>query len=94
MSLREELKPDDWTETPFKYQRIEDGFLLYGVGINGVDDGGCNGDEDGATAPWRVVNGKWVNASDSAESDGFMTGDDDVIRFPIPDVKWHRPIAN
>lgn len=31
---------DPYGDAPLRYRRIEDGYLLYSVGANGVDDGG------------------------------------------------------
>jgi hypothetical protein len=74
--ILEELPLDIFSDQPFIYRTTDDrGFLLYSVFDNGADDGG--------TDPSRkIVNGKWVEASDDLAPN--YENWDIVIRFPMP----------
>jgi hypothetical protein len=66
---------------PPKYQRRDEGYLLYSVGMNFVDDGGTD---------WsgEVVNGEWLRPGQEAEQDYYFDNSDIVIRMPRPPMVW------
>lgn len=68
-----ELPCDPFSGDPLTYDRRGDGYLLYAVGVNGVDDAGTSGD---------VVRGEWVLHDPSASRPPH--GLDTVIRLPTP----------
>jgi hypothetical protein len=41
-----EFLPDIFSDAPLVYQRQQNGFLLYSVGVNGIDDEGRGPDSD------------------------------------------------
>lgn len=43
----DELPPDPFTDEPFRYERTDDGFLLYSVGPSMTDHGGSEDEEQG-----------------------------------------------
>ena len=64
---------DPFTNEPLVYQRRGNGYLLYSLGANGLDDGGT--DDSGS-----IVNGEWMpDSKPHTATDG-----DVVIRLPIP----------
>lgn len=73
-NLLPELPTDPFSGKSFVYERRGDGYLLYGLGSNGIDDGGTG-------YHTAIVRGEW---SDDASLVGKNEGTDDVIRMPIP----------
>jgi hypothetical protein len=73
LTLLAELPPDPFTGRPFVCERRGDGYLLYSVGQNGVDDGGTD------VTGW-IVKGEWQEKRASVDSDKS----DIVVRMPIP----------
>jgi hypothetical protein len=81
-NLVERLPVDVFGGKPFVYKRSADGYLLYGTGANGVDDGGSH-------ETHRVLNGQKLDLLDEAEADKLqseipMGADDISIRVPRP----------
>ena len=68
-----EVPHDPFTGGPLAYERRGDGYLLYAVGTNGVDDGGTSGD---------IVKGEWQAPDPFARS--AEHGLDNVLRLPTP----------
>lgn len=64
---------DPFSGRPFIYERRGDGYLLYSVGSNGVDDGGD--DFSG-----EIMNGEWLEAWQEI---GYQNSDI-VVRMPMP----------
>lgn len=64
---------DPFAGAPLRYERRGDGYLLYSVGTNGIDDGGTNGE---------VVKGEWLPPGDEAAA--AATPADIVVRVPQP----------
>jgi len=64
---------DPFAGAPLRYERRGDGYLLYSVGTNGIDDGGTNGE---------VVKGEWLPPGDEAAA--AATPADLVVRVPQP----------
>jgi hypothetical protein len=71
-----ELPQDPFTEKPFVYERRGDGYLLYGLGQNGVDDGGTD-------FTGKIVKGEWQETEGSVH----WNKSDIVIRMPVPAQK-------
>ncbi len=67
-----------YTGQPFVYQRRGDGYLLYSLHENGVDDGG-----DDAEQP--IVGGEWIDDADFRQPD--RDASDLVIRLPLPPLE-------
>jgi hypothetical protein len=74
------LPQDIYSEQSFIYERREEGYLLYSVFENGLDDGGT--DTSG-----EIVSGKWVDESRDVDKDKA----DLVIRVPVPKFKMPDP---
>jgi hypothetical protein len=52
---------DHFSDAPMVYRKTEDGFTLYSVGLNFVDDGGVMGkDSKGKTILWNEKEGDAV----------------------------------
>lgn len=64
---------DPLAAAPLRYERRGDGYLLYSVGTDGVDDGGTNGE---------VVQGEWRQPDDEAAEGATLA--DLVVRMPRP----------
>lgn len=86
--LLDEIPIDIFADGPLAYQRRGDGYLLYSVGRNAIDDGGSN-EDDG------ITNGEWIDESDEPDDEepgapiahslgNPHDADDLVIRVPIP----------
>ena len=55
-----ELPIDPWSDKPLVYKKTDEGFTLYGIGINFIDDGGTMSlDNSGRPRLWQK-NGDWV----------------------------------
>ena len=83
--ILEKLPVDLYNAKPFIFQRDGDGYLLYSLGENGVDDGGSN-------ERLRLHKGTSVDELSEAESRGVlpqtaMGADDMSIRVPRPEFK-------
>jgi hypothetical protein len=78
---------------PLGYRRTDDGFLVYSIGFNGVDDGGSS-DGEAVGFGRQVFEGIFVNEqSDPAEAADLATkipkGADDLsLRAPLPIKPW------
>jgi hypothetical protein len=72
-----QLPPDPYTGRPLVYRKKPDGYLLYSMYENGVDDGGT--DRGG-----ELLNGEWI-ATDEIASPSEAA--DLVIRLPMPPLK-------
>jgi hypothetical protein len=70
-----EIPRDPFSGGPLTYERRGDGYLLYAVGANGVDDGGTSGD---------VVKGEWQPEEPFGTGSSREHGLDTVIRLPMP----------
>jgi hypothetical protein len=68
-----ELPSDPCSGQPFRYERRGDGYLLYSLGTNGVDDGGTSGE---------VRKGEWVGPGEEDLGDELLA--DLVVRMPRP----------
>lgn len=71
-----EVPLDPFTGKPFVYERRGDGYLLYSVGQNAVDDGGTD-------VMGRIVKGEWQEKEAAVHSNKS----DIVVRMPIPASK-------
>lgn len=67
---------DPYTDRSFVYQLRDDGYLLYSLYENGVDDGGSDVDQP-------IVEGKWI-ATDGGYYSRDLDKSDLVIRLPRP----------
>ncbi|HEX4414869.1 MAG TPA: hypothetical protein VH107_14640 [Lacipirellulaceae bacterium] len=77
------LPVDLFTASPFKYKRIDDGYLLYSLGPNGIDNGG-NSENEGlyeGVSISEMANGESVRTKIPAGSDDF------AIRVPLPPIE-------
>lgn len=68
-----ELPRDPFLGGPLAYERRGDGYLLYAVGTNGIDEGGTSAD---------IVKGEWQ--PEDPTGSGPKYGLDNVIRVPTP----------
>lgn len=75
-----EIPLDPFTEKPFVYERRGDGYLLYSVGQNSVDDGGTD------FRGW-IVKGEWQEKEASVD----YHKSDIVVRMPTPALKPEAP---
>jgi hypothetical protein len=78
----ERLPVEVYSAKPFVYKRSADGFLLYGVGANAIDEGGSN-------EQYRVLNGISIDSLDEAEAESQQSqipkdADDNSILVPRP----------
>jgi hypothetical protein len=80
----ERLPVDVLSGKPFVYKRSEEGYLLYGIGANGTDEGGSN-------ERYRLLNGQEIDRLDEVEADADAqqmqipkNADDFSIRVPRP----------
>jgi hypothetical protein len=80
----ESLPVDTYSGKPFLYERRDDGYLLYSVFENGVNDGGT--DFGG-----RIILGEWTT-SERRGPDYANT--DLVIRVPRPPLAMPEPASN
>lgn len=71
--VMKDVPSDPFTGKPLTYERRGDGYLLYAVGTNGVDDGGTSAD---------IVKGEWQ--PEDPTGGGPPHGLDNVIRVPTP----------
>lgn len=93
--------PEDvLTGSPLVYRRTDDGFLLYSVGLNGVDDGGSNDGERMGPAMfegrpmeyWMAI--EPLGDPEATEQDHprfkqIPPGADDIsLRFPVWHATW------
>jgi type II secretory pathway pseudopilin PulG len=90
-AVLERLPVEVFSGKPFVYKRSADGFLLYGVGVNGVDEGGSN-------ERYRVLNGQSIDDLDEAEAESqqsqIPTGaDDNSILVPRPAFELPKIMA-
>ena len=84
----EELSPkilpvvplDLYSTKPFIYERIDEGYLLYSVFENGLDDGGTDHN-------CEIINGEWV---EQEPEDFDRDASDLVIRVPQPAFKFPK----
>lgn len=73
-----ETVPDDvFSGRPLVYRRRDDGYLLYSVGRDAVDNGGTSFNE-------KVVRGEWGKAN---ASEAVADGHDIVVREPRPHLR-------
>lgn len=82
--LLESLPTDPFTNRPFRYQRRGEGFALWSLGPNGIDDGGTDARGhfvDGEHAPVD-----WYNEREPRDG-----ADDLVVRLPIPPIELPDP---
>ncbi|MEM6654540.1 MAG: hypothetical protein AAF596_01930 [Planctomycetota bacterium] len=100
---------DIFSNKPLAYRKTPDGYLLYSLGANGVDDGGSN--EGGAWGEakhegrpldeeyWRnSETGEWEPSDESDEvarlREAIPAGADDIsIRMPPPVQPWPWEVA-
>ncbi|WP_145056794.1 hypothetical protein [Adhaeretor mobilis] len=95
--ILEVIPPDLFAGKPLKYERRDEGYLLYSVGRNETDDGGTHLENVMDEEPWRLINGEWANAEQAGEFaaeqweklDGTHEESDDmIIRLPLPEIEW------
>ena len=72
------LPDDPYTDQPFVYQRRGDGYLLYSLYENSVDDGGNDAEQP-------IVGGEWIDDIDFRQPD--RNASDLVIRLPLPPLE-------
>jgi hypothetical protein len=61
------LPVDIFNAKSLQYTRDRDGYLLYSVGENGVDDSGSH-------AMWEILSGRHLNSSEQAPATPIPTG--------------------
>ncbi len=81
-AVLERLPVEVFSGKPFVYKRSADGFLLYGVGVNGVDEGGSN-------ERYRVLKGQSIDSLDEVQAESQQSqipkdADDNSILVPRP----------
>lgn len=74
------LPLDPFTNKPFCYERRGDGFVLYSVGINCLDDRGSDAAGD-------FVNGDYAPIDWTGERPKPDGPDDLVVRLPVPELE-------
>lgn len=74
---------DFYSGSSFRYQRNGDGYLLYSVFENGVDDGGSSFDG-------RIVKGTWADESASVD----YQKSDIVVLLPRPDFEMPQMVPD
>ncbi len=72
-----EIPLDPFTNEPFVYERRDEGFAIWSLGRNGVDDGGS--DQSG-----EFVNGDYAPIDWTGERSKPDGPDDVVVRLPVP----------
>lgn len=81
------IPQDLFSDQPLIYRRFPDGFLLYSVLKNGVDDGGTD-------VRSGIVDGEWLDdAGDANLFDVDVDQSELVLRLPLPNVPWPEPPA-
>jgi hypothetical protein len=85
------VEPLDYNGKSYIYKRADDGFLLYSVGNNGIDEGASNSEQS-------LHQGRPLDDLSQAEwkaqpATGFALGDDWPIRMPRPPLKIPHPPA-
>jgi hypothetical protein len=81
-AIIERLPVDVFSGMPFVYKRSEEGYLLYGLGANGTDEGGSN-------ETYRVLKGGQIDMLDESEAEARQMqipkgADDFSILVPRP----------
>lgn len=71
---------DPFSGEPFRYQRRGDGFVLWSVGENGVDDSANDADGDFVDGEYAPID--WFGERDKPEG-----VDDLVVRLPVPALR-------
>jgi hypothetical protein len=83
--ILEKLPIDIYHSQPYVYKRIDNGYLLYSTGPNGIDDGGSNLEYqtlEGRQAEYLVdANGNAVDPQIPGGADDF------AVRVPHPTIK-------
>ena len=87
----ERLPVEVFSGKPFVYKRSADGFLLYGVGANGIDEGGSN-------ERYRVLNGISIDSLDEVQAESQQSqipkdADDNSILVPRPAFELPKIMA-
>lgn len=87
----EKLPVDFYNAKPFLYQRLGEGYLLYSVGENGLDDGGSHQE-------WDILKGQSLDEHKNSDPEKMPpqipAGADDIsIRMPRPPFKLPKAIA-
>jgi hypothetical protein len=83
----ERLPADRISGKPFVYKRGAEGFLLYGVGPNGIDEGGSN-------ERYRVLKGQEIDLLDELEAEAQqmkIPKDADDISILVPRPAFELP---
>lgn len=68
---------DSYSEQPLIYERRNDGYLLYSVGKNGVDDNGVD-------VTGRIYDGEWLHLGELPPGGRDVDNFDLVVRMPQP----------
>lgn len=76
----EELPIDPFSGEPFRYQRRGDGFVLWSVGENGVDDRANDADGEFNDGDYAPID--WFGEREKPEG-----VDDLVVRLPVPELR-------
>lgn len=76
-----EVPVDAFCGVPYRYERRDDGFLLYSVGPDGNDDGGRDYSRE-------IVAGQWLPLVQSPNVDTTSGMESDlVVRLPVPAIE-------
>jgi hypothetical protein len=87
----ERLPVDLFSGMPFVYKRSEEGYLLYGLGANGTDEGGSN-------EMYRVLKGQQIDMLEESEAEAQQMqipkgADDFSILVPRPAFELPKTMA-
>ncbi|MDA0659573.1 MAG: hypothetical protein O3C60_12110 [Planctomycetota bacterium] len=85
-SLLPTIPIDPYSEQPLVYERRNDGYLLYSVGKNGMDDHGV--DSTGS-----IYDGEWLNLGELPPGGRDIHNFDLVVRMPHPEFVLPVPNA-
>ena len=91
------IPPDLFAGKPLKYERRDEGYLLYSVGRNEQDDNATSLDYVTDEDPWGLINGEWANPQQREQfaaeqwekpNSSHQESDDLIIRLPLPKMEW------
>lgn len=93
--ILEKVPEDLFAAAPLTYRRTEDGYLLYSVGENEIDDNGTNTRWLGDNEPFRIYRGEWLSRQQWRKTEADPRelndeGDDLIIRMPMPKYEWPK----
>jgi hypothetical protein len=89
-----QIPNDLFQDKPFIYRRDNDGYLVYSIGENGIDDGGSNEVYGGGILAGREIGWGDDSASEKLRQQIPAGADDISIRLPRPPFKLPQPAAS